>query len=90
MIELLMNRELNLSFPEVKAMNAQHAVECTECGEFSRTVRPSHSGPVCERCHEWNLQAARLMGETSREIRAEAQWRDPAPAEQGEIFVGQP
>ncbi len=69
-------------------MNTHHPVECVECGEFSRTVRPSSSGPVCERCHEWNLQAAKLAGEA--EIRAEARWEDPASAEQGKIFVGQP
>lgn len=42
-------------------MSAHQARECTECGEFSHTDLQGPSGPLCERCYQWNLKAIQLI-----------------------------
>jgi|MGYP003972732891 hypothetical protein len=42
-------------------MSTHQPRECTECGEFSHTDLVGPSGPLCERCYEWDLKAIQLI-----------------------------
>jgi endogenous inhibitor of DNA gyrase (YacG/DUF329 family) len=46
-------------------MGKYQAVECTECGEYSPTEHNGPFGPVCGRCHEWDLRVDDILSEKS-------------------------
>lgn len=46
-------------------MGKHQAVECTECGEYSPTEHRGPFGPVCGRCHEWDLRVDDIFREKS-------------------------
>ena len=46
-------------------MGKHQAVECTECGEYSPTEHSGPFGPVCGRCHKWDLRVDDIFSEKS-------------------------